>query len=158
MPQAFDPALLLDAPLMAILGTLSPDGPRTAPVWFLWEDGALWMLGDDRSASVRRLSADPRCSVEITEFDAEAGVLRHLGLRGRAEVLPMDSVLFRRLLAKYLGPDPATWNAWFIDTVARPDDPSGRLIRLVPDSVFTNDVSYFRTGPARTPRRSRSIV
>ena len=26
-------------------------------------------------------------------------------------------------------------------------DPDGRLIRLAPDSVFTNNVSYFLNGP-----------
>jgi hypothetical protein len=60
----------------------------------------------------------------------------------------MDPALFRRLLARYLGPDEAAWNPWFIDTVAKIEDPSGRLIRLVPDSVFTNDVSFFRSGPS----------
>ena len=64
----------------------------------------------------------------------------------------MDPARFRRLLARYLGSDEATWNRWFISEVARIDDPDGRLIRLVPESVFTNDVSYFRTGPALASR------
>ena len=34
------------------------------------------------------------------------------------------------------------------DTIATVDDPDGRLIRLVPETMFTNNVSYFRTGPA----------
>ncbi len=80
-------------------------------------------------------------------FDNPGGVLLHLGLRGQAEVLAMDASLFRRLLCKYLGPDSAAWNPWFIENIAAIDDPGGRLIRLVPDSVFTNNVSYFRTGP-----------
>ena len=33
------------------------------------------------------------------------------------------------------------------DLAARIDDPEGRLIRMAPDSFFTNNVSYFRTGP-----------
>ncbi|MFN3971115.1 MAG: hypothetical protein ACK4L4_07055 [Gemmobacter sp.] len=71
----------------------------------------------------------------------------HLGFRGRTSVGPMDPPRFRRLLAKYLGPDPGARNPWFIDTVAAIDDPGGRLIRLVPDTTFTNNVSFFRTGP-----------
>ncbi len=132
---------------MANLATVSDDGPRNAPVWFLWEDGALWMLGDAASNSVRRLARDPRCAVEIVHYDNGRGILAHLGLRGRATVEPMAAPRFRRLLAKYLGPDEARWNAWFLARVARIDDPEGRLIRLDPDSVFTNNVSYFRTGP-----------
>ncbi len=147
MGHAFDPELVLGLPLMANLATMSPEGPRNAPVWFLWEDGALWMLGSVEGSSVRRLSVDPRCAVEIVHYDNAAGVLAHIGLRGRATVGPMSPPLFRRILAKYLGPDEADWNAWFIRTVAAIDDPRGRLIRLVPESVFTNNVSYFRTGP-----------
>jgi hypothetical protein len=143
----FDPGALLAMPLMANLATVSEDGPRNAPVWFLWEDGALWMLGTAGSSSVRRLGRDPRCAVEIVHYDNARGILGHLGLRGRATVGPMAPPRFRRLLAKYLGPDEADWNGWFVDKVARIDDPDGRLVRLVPESVFTNNVSYFRTGP-----------
>ncbi len=147
MGQEFDPEVVLAMPLMANLATLSPDGPRNGPVWFLWEGGAVWMLGSAAGRSVARLEADPRCAVEIVHFDNPGGVLLHLGLRGVAEVRAMEPALFRRLLCKYLGPDEATWNPWFIENVAAIDDPDGRLIRLVPDSVFTNNVSYFRTGP-----------
>ena len=148
MPRPFDPDEVLALPLMANLATTAQDGaPRNAPVWFQWEDGALWMLGDKGSSSITRLTRDPRCAVEIVQYDNAAGLLRHLGLRGRAEIRPMDPARFKRLLRRYLGPE-AGWNPWFVDTVARIDDPDGRLIRLVPDSIFTNDVSYFRSGPA----------
>ena len=148
MPTPFDPEEVLRLPLMATLCTLAADGaPRSAPVWFAWEDGALWMLSSADASSARRIAGDPRVSVEIVDYANDAGRLRHLGLRGRATVEAMDTALFRRLLTRYLGA-PETWNPWFIDTVARIDDPEGRLIRLVPESTFTNDVSYFRTGPA----------
>lgn len=147
MAESFDPEEVLRLPLMANLATLCPEGPRNAPVWFHWEEGALWLLGGRDGSSVRRIEADPRVAVEIVHYDNASGVLAHLGFRGRASVLPMDPALFRRLLQRYLGPDPATWNSWFIDTIAAIDDPNGRLIRLVPESTFTNNVSFFRTGP-----------
>lgn len=147
MGERFDPDALLGAPLMANLATVGPDGPRNAPVWFLWEAGALWMLGSRDSSSVRRLEQDPRCAVEIVHFSNDQGVLLHLGLRGSARVRPMAADLFRRLLAKYLGRDESAWNQWFVDTIARIEDPAGRLIELKPDSTFTNSVSFFRTGP-----------
>ncbi|MFD1341140.1 pyridoxamine 5'-phosphate oxidase family protein [Litorisediminicola beolgyonensis] len=148
MGRPFDPHLLLTAPLMAVLSTVSETGaPRNAPVWYAWEEDALWMLSHDGASSLRRIAANAEVSVEILDYDNGAGRLRHLGLRGQAEIHPMDPPFFRRLLARYLGPEP-TWNRWFIETVARIDDPDGRLIRLVPSSVFTNDVSHFRTGPA----------
>ena len=147
MPQPFDPEIVLARPLMATLGTLAADGsPRTAPVWYHWENGTLHMLGSADGSSTRRIIADPRVSVEITDFDNAGGRLLHLGLRGRAQVTPMDTALFERLLARYLGPKE-DWNPWFITHVARMDDPDGRLIRLRTDSMFTNNVSFFRTGP-----------
>lgn len=149
MRTAFDPGAVLAAPLVATLSTAAADGaPRNAPVWFHWERRALWMPGGMGSASTRRLATDPRCAVEIVEYDNDRGVMRHLGLRGRAEIRPMDPEIFRRLLARYLGAEP-TWNPWFLAEIARIEDPDGRLIRLEPDSVFTNDVSFFRTGPDR---------
>ena len=99
------------------------------------------------SSSIARIEADPSVAAEIVEFDAEMGKLLHLGLRGEAEIVPMRPARFRRLLAKYLGPEEASWNAWFIDNIACIDDPEGRLIRLIPESRFTNNVSFFRTGP-----------
>ena len=147
MGFSFNSEALLARPLMANLATLDTDGPKNAPVWFIWEEGALWMLGSEEGSSVRRLRADARCAVEIVEFDRAAGILLHLGLRGRAMIEPMSRPRFERLLDKYLGPDRTQWNPWFIENVARIDAPDGRLIRLVPESVFTNNVSYFLTGP-----------
>ncbi|QXT39724.1 pyridoxamine 5'-phosphate oxidase family protein [Gymnodinialimonas ceratoperidinii] len=147
MPHPFDPQIVLSRPLIAILSTVSDKGaPRNAPVWFAWEAEALWMLSDAGASSAARVEANPQVAVEIVDYDNEAGLLRHLGLRGTATVEPMDTALFRRLLRRYLGPEEAQ-NPWFVQNVARIDDPNGRLIRLVPDSIFTNDVSFFRTGP-----------
>lgn len=151
MPTPFDPEIILARPLMATLGTLAADGsPRTAPVWFHWENKVLYMLGDQNGASTKRIVNDGRVSVEITDYENTAGRLLHLGLRGRAEVLAMDRAVFERLLGRYLGPRE-DWNPWFIENIARIDDPGGRLIALQPDSIFTNNVSFFRTGPATLP-------
>jgi hypothetical protein len=149
MGAGFDPGLLLNEPLMAALATQSPAGPRLTPVWFLWEAGALWVPGDAGSHFVQRAGADPRVALDIVDYDNAAGRLLHLGYRGQAMVTA-DGVAarFRRLLAKYLGPDPAAWNGWFVGTVARPDDPGTRFLRIEPESRFASNVSYFRTGPA----------
>ena len=147
MPRKFDPDDVLSRPLMANLATITADGaPRNAPVWFIWEDGAIWLLGSSEGSAVKHLERDPRCAVEIVHFDSDAGILLHLGLRGVATIEPMAPDRFKRLLHKYLGAE-ADWNAWFIDNVAQIDHPDGRMIRLVPASVFTNNVSFFKAGP-----------
>lgn len=145
--EVVDKEIVLAMPMMAFLGTVEGSKPRVAPVWFLWEDAALWMLGDKSGSSVKRISENPECAVEIVHFDIANGVLLHLGLRGRAVVEKSDPQRFRRLLGKYLGDDHLNWNKWFIKNVARIEDEDGRMIKLVPESFFTNDVSYFRTGP-----------
>jgi hypothetical protein len=73
-------------------------------------------------------------------------VLLHLELRGEASTEPMSPARFRQLLKKYLC-DEESWNSWFIENVAMIGKPDGRLIKLKPQSFFTNNVSYFRTGP-----------
>ncbi|ESW69120.1 MULTISPECIES: pyridoxamine 5'-phosphate oxidase family protein [unclassified Mesorhizobium] len=135
MPKKFDPDDVLSRPLMANLATVTADGaPRNAPMWFIWEDAAIWLLGSTGASAVKHLERDPRCAVEIV--DNEAGILLHLGLRGVATIEAMAPNRFKRLLHKYLGPE-ATWNRWFIDNVADIGHPDGRLIRLAPESTFT---------------------
>ena len=53
----------LARPLFCHLGTLSEDGPRVSPLWFLWEDGAIWIiatLSDKHSLIVSRTIPVPR--------------------------------------------------------------------------------------------------
>lgn len=147
MAQSFEPGELLHQPLMANLATVCPEGPRNSPVWFIWEENALWMPGNADGSPVRRLNENPQCAVEIVRFDNKRGILLHLGLRGDATIEAVTVSRFKRLLSKYLGSDETMWNTWFINNIARIDDPNGRMIKLVPHSTFTNDVSCFRTGP-----------
>jgi len=96
----FDPVDMLAKPLLAYLATGSPDGPRSSPVWFLWENGTLWLIGNEEDSFPRRLRAEPRCAVSVVDFDVARGILRHVGIRGRAEFLPMDHGRLYRLLAR----------------------------------------------------------
>ena len=147
MGKKFEPSLLLHRPLMANLATVSRDGsPRNAPMWFIWESNKLWLLSSINSSSLNRLKINPNCAVEIVDFNPNEGILLHLGLRGSATITPMDVNRFERLLAKYLG-KKANWNKWFIKNIARIDDPEGRMICLASESIFSNNVSYFKTGP-----------
>ena len=54
--EVVDKEIVLAMPVMAFLGTVEGSKPRVAPVWFLWEDAALWMLGDKSGSSVKRIS------------------------------------------------------------------------------------------------------
>lgn len=134
---------------MAHLATASPDGPRDSPVWFLYEDDRFWLIGTNEDSFVERLQAEPRCALGMVDFDAAAGILRHVGVRGSAIVGPMQPDRLKRLLGRYLGPDDKTWNAWFHANVVEPLDV---LIEITPTSTVCKDVSFFRTGPALASR------
>lgn len=134
---------------MAHLATASPDGPRDSPVWFLFEDDRFWLIGTNRDSFVHRLRAEPRCALGIVDFDARAGILRHLGIRGRAAIGPMQPARLNRLLERYLGPDEAEWNAWFQANVVEPLDV---MIEITSTSTVAKDASFFRTGPALASR------
>lgn len=53
---------LLSRPLFCFVEMLSTDGhdPRVSPLWFLWEDDALWILGDTDETHTTRLRHNPR--------------------------------------------------------------------------------------------------
>jgi hypothetical protein len=66
----FDPAELLTKPLMAYLATDSPNGPRSSPVWFLWEEDAVWLIGNEEDSFPKKASGR-------SALRRERGRLRH---------------------------------------------------------------------------------
>jgi hypothetical protein len=143
MEQTFDIDTFLQRPLFAHLATSSEDGPRDSPVWFLWEDNAIWLIGNHRDSFPKRIRRDPRCAIGIVDFNLEKGFLQHLGMRGKAEVVPMDRARLHRLLARYLGDDETCWNQWFKEHVI---DGLDLMVRFEPESIVTRDQSYFASG------------
>ena len=109
-------------------------------MWFLWEDEALWIIGDKQADTFpKRIQAEPRCAVGIVDFDVLSGRVEHVGMRGRAEVIPFEVDRARRLLHRYLGAHEETWDIRFRGALESPDT---LLIRFVPESVVVRDVSF----------------
>jgi hypothetical protein len=137
---------LLARPLFAHLATASDDGPRESPVWFLWEDHALWIIGSRRTDTFpARLEREPRCAIGIVDFDRGRGLVHHVGMRGRASLEPFDPQRATRLLARYLGDRSELWDRRFRDTLA---DPDNLFVRFVPKTVVARDQSYERPSEA----------
>lgn len=132
---------VLSRPLFAHLATASEDGPRESPVWFLWEDDALWIIGSRSTDTFPlRIERESRCAIGIVDFDRGTGLVHHLGFRGRATVQPFDVARARRLLCRYLGSDQTTWDRRFFHTLEGQD---GELfVRFEPETVVARDVSY----------------
>lgn len=128
----------LARPLLARLGTANPatGQPHVTPVWFLWEDGSVWISVFDSTRKGRELLANPRCSVVI-DVDESGLALRAVLFEGTAELLtgPNDftKAMFTRIYSRYLGPegvlaaDPQEWI----------HSPENLLVRLTPEKTYT---------------------
>ncbi len=141
LERDFEIDAFLQRPLFAHLATVSEEGPCESPIWFLWEDNALWFIADERSSYAKRLEKDPRAAVGIVDFDLKRGLLQHVGMRGTVHLLPMDKERLTRFLERYLGPE-SEWDAWFKQHVI---DHQSRMIRFTPRTVVARDQSYFRS-------------
>ncbi len=143
-------AELLARPLFAHLATASEHGPRESPVWFLWEEGALWIIGNYKTDTFpKRIEREPRCAVGVVDFEVATGLVRHVGFRGRARLAPHDPARMERLLGRYMGERDA-WDPRFVEIL---DDPDYIFVRFEPDTAVVRDQSYeLRRGqPGGTP-------
>jgi hypothetical protein len=127
--------------LFAHLSTASEHGPRESPVWFLWEGGAVWIIGGETFP--QNLRREPRCAIGFVDFDPDSGMLHHVGMRGTAAVLPFDPEIARRIFRKYCGPEE-DWDPRFDDIRTGPCDLP--MVRFTPETVVLRDQSY-RVGP-----------
>jgi len=136
----FDVEAFLARPLVARVATAASDGaPTVRPVWFLWEEGALWWITGSYSVVSRHLAADPRVSVVVDTCDLQSLEFLQVLMHGRAEVVAFDADLARRKLRRYLGQDEATWPTDFTDFGAQ-----DRLVRFVPHRTVVRDLSKTR--------------
>lgn len=137
---AFDLDEFLTQPLIAHLATSSPQGPRESPLWFLWEDGYIWLIGTTTDSFPKRISDDRRCAIGFVEFELDRGILRHVGMRGAATIERLNEERLYRLLRRYLG-DEVGWNPKFRATVI---DDLDLMVRFAPGSVVMRNQSYFK--------------
>ena len=130
---------VLTRPLFAHLATASEHGPRESPVWFLWEDGAIWIIGNNKTDSFPgRIAAEPRCALGIIDFDMATGLVQHVGFRGRARIEPHDSDRMKRVFRRYMG-EPRRWDSRFVKIL---NDTDYIFVRLEPDTVVVRDQSF----------------
>lgn len=132
---------ILDRPLFCFLATVDDGAPRVSPLWFRWEDGAVWMIADSRKTYPDRVDRVPETALAIVDFDRSTGTVVHVGMRGRATVEPHDPDRAERLLAGYLGPNVAEWDE---SRFSDPHEWGDRMvmIRFDPETVVARDQSY----------------
>ncbi len=153
----FDLDEFLSRPLVAHLSTASVDGTRNSVFWFLWEEGALWMILEEGYNTVQdRVRRDSRVSVGVVDFDPRTGFLQHVSVRGRATLEPWDDDRAGRLLDRYYrrlrGYAAAPHRSGARVGGSRPMS----FLRVLPESVLLRDLEYrtavlAKAPPARTP-------
>ena len=124
----------------AHLATASAEGPRESPVWFLWEEGAIPIIGEGGDSFPKRIERDPRCAVGVVEFDSSEAVVKHVGIRGEGSVEPLDPDRAERLLIPYIGDDREAWDPMFRAVLAEPEE--FLLVRVEPETIVARDQSY----------------
>lgn len=131
----------LSRPLFCFLAMTDDGTPRVSPLWFLWEDGAIWIIGDERKTYPTRIRENPKTALAIVDFDRTTGTVHHVGMRGTAAIEPHDPARAERLLSQYLGPDSTTWDKpFFGDPYEWGEEMI--FIRFDPETVVARDQSY----------------
>jgi hypothetical protein len=133
----FEVEEFLARPLTARVAT---DGPSVRPTWYLWEDGAFWILSGPWSRLPARVRVRPRIALTVDVCELDTGLVRQVVASGDADVRPFDVARGRRKLARYLGPDEARWDPRFRAYLH--DDPGTVWVHLRPSRLVAKDLSY----------------
>lgn len=132
----------LSRPLFAHVATLA-DGPepRSSPIWFLWEDEAVWFTVNPSWHTIPdRVESDPACALSVVDSAPAEGRVQHVGMRGQATLEPFDADRQRRRFRKYLGDDADAWPEQFAGVFDNPE--TYQFVRLTPETVVARDQSY----------------
>ena len=138
--QTLDPAFqqMLQRRFIATLGTTNADGSiHLTAVWYLFEDGRLYVATSSKSRKARNVVAQPRASlmVDVRKSGAERGVTA----AGSAELITGNPSreINRRIHARYLSA-AAMADSQIEPVFASFDDVT---LRLTPESWFTWDLA-----------------
>jgi PPOX class probable F420-dependent enzyme len=127
----------LAAPLIARMATADAQGrPHVVPVWFAWDDEAIWISSFTNTRKIAELEENPYISIAIDTVE-EDGTNKAVVFEGKVELIrePHNLVaekstwIYKRYLgeAGILEKDPQSWIA----------DPHNSLIKLVPEKTLT---------------------
>lgn len=97
------------------LATIGRSGPLVQSLWFLYDNGSLWCATQAEAVVVSRLTADPRCGVEVAR-DAPP----YRGVRGSAQAVILPGAageILPRLIERYLGSAPSPLGEWLLSRI-----------------------------------------
>ncbi len=96
--------------LLARIATSSfeKNQPHVVPVWYLWENGSIWISSYRSTRKIKDLQSNAKCSIVIDRSESFQGLSAVL-FEGQAEIIdsPAETIqeIATRIYARYLGPD-----------------------------------------------------
>ncbi|NCF63910.1 MAG: TIGR03618 family F420-dependent PPOX class oxidoreductase [Gammaproteobacteria bacterium] len=126
----------LQAPRIAVFGTVRAQGaPQLTPVWYLYENGQVFVSLSINSAKYRNLTRDPRVCICIAAPHPDA---RAVMIHGQAELIPEQSAwsddIHWRITRRYYSSDDEAQE--FLDSF--PAEESA-LVSVTPAKVMAED-------------------
>lgn len=128
-------AFLAAPGLLGRLATVSADGaPHVVPVWYLWEDGCIWIHSFASTRKVRQLRKRPACALVVDVADKIEGLtavliegIADLITEPRSEVRARAERVYRRYLSpeELAAPDPQSWL----------DSDEGLIVKITPRKI-----------------------
>lgn len=130
-------AEFLTKKLIGRLATASPSGqPHVVPVWFLWDENAIWISSYRSTRKVIDLERNHKCAL-VVDIEFAIDGLTAVMIEGLSEVVTQSPTetkkIIERIYLKYLGPegildkDPQTWL----------NSPENVLIKVIPTRIKT---------------------
>jgi nitroimidazol reductase NimA-like FMN-containing flavoprotein (pyridoxamine 5'-phosphate oxidase superfamily) len=128
--------LFLSTPkLLGRLATVSAKGmPHVVPVWYLWEDGCIWVHTFESTRKVRQLRKHAQCALVVDVTDKVEGLTAVL-VEGEGELVAAPRPEVRRraesVYQRYLSPDelaakdPQSWL----------DSDEGLILKITPRKI-----------------------
>ncbi len=124
----------LAQPLVARLATVRANGsPQITPMWYLWDDGKIYMSTRSFAAKVKHIRKNPRVAVVIDVMEAPFKN-KSVNLEGTAEIVTTDvAAMTAKIRKRYLALAPG----------AHPPDNAPRvIIRITPKRIETADTTH----------------
>ena len=127
----------LQVPRFAIVGTNRVNGaPQLTPVWYLYENGRIYVSMSVNSAKYRNLRRDPRIGICISGVHPDA---RAVMIYGTVDLIPENTAVYEdvhwRLTRRYHDSDEEAQA--FIDSL--PTEREAALAVVTPDKVIAED-------------------
>ena len=122
---------------VAVLATLGPEGrPVLTPIWYLYQDRALYMRTGVESIKARNARRDQRVAVCVQD---ERPPYKSVTIHGLASIEPEKEGLDAAIARRYLG---AVGGAFYLRTAREGVEQSAEVALVVrPERVITQDFS-----------------